>query len=109
MRETKFDPTGTFPGGNPVPVKQPATVPEPIAVKLAELYTEYVKPERFYEWVYEQEHLKRELAKQQQQLELQRQHVIARAEIFGLSAGWDSNQFIRGVGWDRDCDKQQQR
>ena len=80
---------------HPESVTKPEPVPEPIAVKLAELYSEYVKPERFFQWVYEQEHLKRELAKQQQELELQRQHNIACAKLHEQLDGWDGNQFVK--------------
>ena len=91
-----FDNTPNFVGhSEPVPDAEPEQLPAAITVKLAELYSEYIKPERFFQWLYEQEQRKRELAKQQLELELQRQHAITCAEILKFRNGWD-----------RDCDKQ---
>ena len=64
------------------------SVPEPITDKLAELYAEYIKPERFFEWVYQQEQLKRKLAEQQCELELQHKQCLAHIERNELRTGW---------------------
>jgi hypothetical protein len=68
---------------------KPEPVPEPIAVKLAELYAEYVKPERFFQWVFEQEQLKRNLAKQQLELQLQREYARACLEVEQFRDRWN--------------------
>jgi hypothetical protein len=69
-------------------------LPEPITKQLAELYAEYIKPKRFFQWVYEQEQLKRNIAKQQ--LELEHQYAIACLEVEQFRNGWDCQQFIFG-------------
>ena len=58
------------------------SIPESVAKHIGELYAEYIKPERFIQWLVEQEQLKRKLAKQQQQLELQHQQRLAHIDIY---------------------------
>src|SRR5271157_6442785 len=76
---------------NEQPKPEPVTnqLPEPIAKHFTELYAEYVKPERFHKWLIQQEQLKLDLAKQQYQLEFQRQRAIAHAELYKLRNGWE--------------------
>ena len=81
-------------GGKHFPKSE--SVPEPITKQLAELYAEYIKPKRFFQWVFEQEQLKRNLAKQQLELELEHQYAIARLEVEQFRNGWDCQQFILG-------------
>ena len=68
-------------------------VPESITEHYRELYAEYIKPEQFFRWVYEQEYLKRKLAEQQQQFELEHQQCLARAELFEFRKGWELGGF----------------
>ena len=89
-------------GGKHFPKSE--SVPEPITKQLAELYAEYIKPKRFFQWVFEQEQLKRieqeqlkrNLAKQQLELELEHQYAIARLEVEQFRNGWDCQQLILG-------------
>jgi hypothetical protein len=77
---------------------KPDPIPESIAKQFAELYAKYNKPELFFEWLFEQEQRKRELVKQQQEFELQRQYNLARAELYKQRNRWERDlieQFVR--------------
>jgi len=81
-----------------LPEPVPESVPESVTEHIRKLYAEYIKPEQFILWLVEQEQLKRKLAEQQREFELQYQQSLASIERDKLRSGW----YLR-------CDEQQQR
>ena len=74
-------------GSESIPVQLPAAIAE----FFRERYAEYIKPELFFKWLFEQEQIKLNVTKQQLEFELQQQYNLARVEC----DRWNSEQFIK--------------